>query len=104
MLLATGSGKVVVTRLSVQCSNANSVDVDAKVGFAASTLPTPGTAGSLDVIHEAKAIPAGGGITIGDGSGVIGISGSDGEDLRYTCTVPTGGHVSISATYFVINS
>ena len=103
-LLTTGAGKVVVTRLSIQCSNANSVDVDAKVGFASSTLPTPGTAGSLDVIHEAKAIPAGGGITIGDGSGIIGLSGSDGEDLRYTVTVPAGGHVSISATYYVIDS
>jgi hypothetical protein len=103
-MLAVGGGTVIaITRIAISCSNANSVDTDVKVGFATASLPTPNSTGSLDILHEAKAIPPGGSIVIGDGSGVIGV-GEDGEDLRYSCSAPTGGHVSISVTYFAIES
>jgi hypothetical protein len=92
---------VVLTRLSITCSNANSVDVDCRVGFGTANVPTPALAGVAGMVHDFRAIPPGGGITIGDGSGIIGIGASN-EELRFTCSVPTGGHITLSATFFLV--
>jgi len=100
-LVSTTSNQIVLTRLSIACSHANSVDVAVKVGFAAATLGSSTLAGTDGIVYESGAILAGGGITMGDGSGILAI-GASGEDLRLTCGVPTGGAVDISYSYYTV--
>lgn len=102
-IAAVGPGLIpVVTRVTALCDNANSVDVGMKVAFSAdATLPTDADTGTADILVDHPGIPAGGGFTIGDGSGVIG-TGQDGDEIRYTCEVPTGGAVTLSVSYYTI--
>jgi hypothetical protein len=95
--------KIVCTRVSVACDNANTADVRVLVGFGATTLPAPSTTGATGLLLEHPGIPAGGGITVGDGSGILGV-GAAGEDLRYTCEDPVGGSVTISVSYYEISA
>jgi len=92
------SNKIVVTRLSALCSNANSVNVQCRIGFGATTTPT-----AVGVILSHPAIAAGSGVVEGNGSGILGI-GADGADLRITCGVPTDGSIDIVWSYFTIES
>jgi hypothetical protein len=48
-------------------------------------------------------IPAGGGVVIGNGAGIVGVGG-DGEELRVTCEDPAGGNLDITVGYFTIES
>lgn len=100
--VSTGT-KIVVTRLTVTASNANTVNVAVKVGFGTSTLTADSTTGAANVICDHEGIPPGGGFTIGDGSGILAV-GADDADLRWTCDTPTGGHIIISASYYTIES
>lgn len=103
-IVTVSSGtKIVVTRVSSMADAANSVDVAVRVGFGTASVPTPGTGGTAGILADHPGIPAGGGYTVGNGSGIIGV-GADDEDLRYTCEVPTGGSITISVTYFTIES
>jgi hypothetical protein len=95
--------KIVVTRLTVTASNANTVNVAVKVGFGTATLTADSTTGAANVIADHEGVPPGGGFTIGDGSGIIAV-GADDADLRWTCDTPTGGHIIISVSYFTIES
>lgn len=95
--------KIVVTRLSCTCSNANTVNVAVKVGFGTSVIPADSTSGVADVLIDHEGVPPGGGFTIGDGSGILGVGG-DGAELRLTCDAPTGGFVIISYSYYTIES
>lgn len=98
-VVAVGSGnKIVVTRCSVLVDNACSVDVQARVGFGATTTPT-----GDDVVLSHPGIAAGSGVVEGNGSGMLGVGG-DGEDLRITSEVPTGGSLDVVVSYFVIES
>lgn len=90
--------KIVVTRLSALCSNANSVNVQCRIGFAATTTPT-----TTGVILSHPGIAPGSGIVEGNGSGILGV-GADGEDLRITSGVPTGGSLDVLVSYFTIES
>lgn len=92
--------KIVVTRITVTADNANSVDVAVRIGFGAATTPT-----TTGVVAAHPGIPSasGGGFTIGDGSGILGV-GADGEDLRITSEVPTGGSIDVVASYYTIES
>ncbi len=90
--------KIVVTSLMITAHNANSVNVKARVGFAAVTTPT-----AVGVVGSHPGIPAGGGFTRGNGGGILGV-GADGEDLRITSGVPTGGSIDVTTTYFLIES
>jgi hypothetical protein len=103
--IATVAGglKIVVTRVTMIADNANTGDVRCLVGFGATTIPAPSTAGVAAILGEHPGIPAGGGATFGDGSGILGV-GADGEDLRYTCTDPVGGNLTISVSYFTVES
>ncbi len=94
--------KVVITRLSIYCDNSNSGDVAVKVGFAAATLTSSALAGANGIIFEGS-FDGGAGIEIGDGSGIIAIGG-DGEELRLTCGDPVAGNLTISYSYFTIES
>lgn len=96
--------KIVVTRVSITADGDNSGKINCVVGFAASTLATPDTTtGGTGLLAAFYGIPAGGGMTVGDGSGILGI-GADDEDLRYTCEDPAGGNLTISVTYYTIES
>lgn len=99
--IAAGTA-VVVTRVTALCDKANSVDVRVKVGFGTSTLPSDATGGTDGILADHPGVPAGGGFTIGDGTGILGIGASN-EEVRYTVEVPTGGAVTVTVTYFTIS-
>lgn len=99
-IVTVGTGVfIVVTQLSVHCSAANSVNTNIVVGFAAATLPARAHTGTAGILLGFDGVPPGGGATIGDGAGVLGV-GASGDDLRYTSGAPTGGACSIEATYY----
>lgn len=90
--------KIVVTRVTVAADKANSVNVSAVVGFGASSTPT-----GAGVLLAHPGIDPGGGITHGNGGGILGVGG-DGEDLRITSGVPTGGSIDCTVSYFIVPS
>lgn len=98
--IATGT-KVVVTRLTIHVSNATSVNVGIKVGFGATTLAADSATSAAGVLFDTDGLAPGGGVNIGDGSGIIGIGG-DGEEIRVTNDAPTSGAVHVSMSYFTI--
>lgn len=95
--VATGL-KIVLTEIGAYCDNANTVDVGVRVGFGATTTPT-----TTGVVLTHPGIAAGSGTVRGNGSGILG-AGADGEDLRITSEVPTGGSLRILVSYFTIES
>lgn len=98
----SGGTKLVITRLSIYCDNANSGDTSVKVGFGTSTLPASTEAGAADIIFEGS-FDGGAGITIGDGAGIIAVGG-DGAELRVTSGDPAGGNLNICFSYYTIES
>lgn len=95
--IATGL-KIVVTQVQVVCDNANTVNVAVRVGFGTANTPT-----TTGVVLTHPGIPAGSGVSRGDGSGTLGV-GADNEDLRITCGVPTTGSVRVLVSYHTIES
>lgn len=95
--VATGL-KIVVTQIQVTVSNATTATPSVIVGFG--TVNTPTTTG---VVLAHPGIPGGGGVSRGDGSGILGI-GADDADLRITISVPTGGTLDVVVSYFTIES
>jgi hypothetical protein len=89
---------IVVTQISVNADNANSVNVSARIGFGTASTPAADAAG---VVFFHPGIPAGGGQGIGVGSGIIGV-GATNEDLRITCEDPVGGSISVQVTYYTV--
>lgn len=96
--VSSGS-RIFLTRLSVHCDGSTTNPTNLAVGFGASTLPARAHTGSVGTVLGFDGVPAGGGTTIGNGGGLIGI-GADGEDLRYTNEDPAGGACSVEATYY----
>lgn len=94
--------KVVVTRMSVVCDNANTGDCAVTIGFGATNTPSPSLSGVTGVIVNGS-FDGGAGVTIGDGSGIIGVGG-DGEELRITSSDPVGGNIRVSYSYYTIES
>lgn len=92
------SGKIVCTRCSITVDNACSVDVQARVGFGTTNTPT-----TTGVVLSHPGIAAGSGVIEGNGGGILGV-GADGEDLRITSTVPTGGSIDVVASYYTTAS
>lgn len=90
--------KIVVTQAQVIANNLNTVYPAFRMGFGATTTPT-----TTGVVLTHPGVPAGGGISRGDGSGILGI-GADAEDLRMTCEVPTGGSLRVLVSYYTIES
>lgn len=89
--IATGA-KLVVTMIMAVLDNASTVYPSVVIGFGTASAPafatTPGTA---KIIAGHPAVPAGGGFSRGDGSGIIGI-GADDEELRVTTVGTAGGN------------
>jgi hypothetical protein len=100
--IGTGT-KIVITRLHVAISNAATVNVGCKVGFGATTLPADNATGVAGVIVDNDGFPPGGGVQVGDGSGIIAVGG-DGEELRVTNDAPTSGAIHLNYSYYTIES
>ena len=101
-IVTVSSGtKIVVTRLTASCDGSTTAPTNIKVGFATATLASSAHTGVATILHEFDGVPAGGGFTIGDGGGIIGI-GADDADLRITTEDPAGGNCSVSVSYFTI--
>ncbi len=99
IITVSGGTKIVVTAITAVLDNASTVFPTLLVGFAAANTPT-----TTGVILAHGGVPAGGGVSRGDGSGIIGI-GADGEDLRVTTTGnATGNGLQIVVTYYLIES
>lgn len=90
--------KVVVTQIQILADNANTAFPQVRVGFGVTNTPT-----TTGVVASHPGLPAGGGLSRGDGSGILG-AGADGEELRITCGAPTGGSIRVVCTYFTIPS
>ena len=95
--VSTGS-KIVVTQAQVTVSNATTATPSMILGFGTANTPT-----TTNVVMAHPGIPGGGGVSRGDGSGILGI-GADDADLRITISVPTGGALDIVVSYFTIES
>ena len=91
--------RIVLTRLTVTVDEACTVGVGVRIGFGTATIAAASLAGTTDIILEHAGIVPGGGITIGDGSGVLALGDSD-EDLRITCDDPVGGAIDVSYSYY----
>lgn len=95
--ISAGS-KIVVTRFKMDADNANTVDVGYYAGFGAANTPT-----TTGVVSTHPGVAPGGGVTEGNGGGILGV-GADGEDLRITSEVPTTGSIRVLVTYYTIES
>jgi len=99
IITVSAGTKIVVTRITVTLDNASTVFPTVIVGFGAANTPT-----TTGVLASHGGVPAGGGFSIGDGSGIIGI-GADGEDLRVTTTGnATGNGLQITVSYYTVPS
>jgi len=103
-IVTVGAGtKIVVTRVTMSCDAGNTGPINAVVGFGTATMPSRAHTGVAGILHGFDGIPAGGGATFGDGSGILGV-GADNEDLRMTMEDPAGGACSVSASYYTVPS
>lgn len=107
VMAAIASGtKYAITRITITLSEATTVGVAVRLGFGTASVPALGAsqADAVDdiLVYHPGLVP-GGGITIGDGSGILGVGG-DGAELRITNGVPTSGTLAVTVTYFTIES
>lgn len=102
LVTVSAGTKIVVTRLTVICDNANTGDCRVAIGFGTANVPTAALAGVNGMLVDGS-FDGGAGVNIGDGSGIIGI-GADNEDLRLTCSDPAGGNIRVTYSYFTIES
>lgn len=98
---AIGAGtKYVITWLLVMADKANTGGVACRIGFGTANTPAADAAG---VLIDSTGIPAGGGVALGNGGGILGV-GADGAELRLTCADPAGGGISVTVGYYTIES
>jgi len=101
---SVGAGaKAVVTRITIIADGDNTGDIRCKVGFGTATLPADSATGASGILVDHPGIPAGGGVTIGDGSGILG-TGADDEEVRMTCEDPAGGFLTVTIGFYTIES
>ncbi|MGH2359811.1 MAG: hypothetical protein ACRDGM_04620 [bacterium] len=99
-LVAVSAGTIIrVSHLHFTCSNANTVNVDMRIGFATTSLPATTTGGAAKVILSHPGIAPGSGIATSR-PGVV--EGASNEDLMLTMTVPTSGACRVVADYETI--
>lgn len=97
VIAATASTVIVVTGFTVTLDNASTVFPTFLLGFHATTTPT-----TTQVIGAHGGIPAGGGFSRGDGSGIIGISGVADALLLTTTGIATGNGINLIVTYYTL--
>lgn len=94
-MITVGAGiKIIVTQAQVVADNANTAFPQCRMGLGTANTPT-----TTGVVLTHPGVPAGGGVSRGDGSGILHI-GADGEDLRITCGAPTGGSLRFLVSYY----
>jgi len=99
IITASSGTRIVVTSLTATLDNASTVFPTVLIGFGATTTPT-----TTGVIAAHGGVPAGGGFSRGDGSGVIGV-GADGDDLRITTTGnATGNGLQVCVGYYLVST
>lgn len=98
VITVSAGTKIVVTQAQVLGNNLNTDYPAFRMGFGLTTTPT-----TTGVVLTHPGVPAGGGTSRGDGSGILGV-GADGEDLRMTCQTPTGGSLRVIVSYYTIES
>lgn len=105
LVTVSAGTKIVVTRVTVTVDEATTVGVGFRLGFGTATLATLATDGNTasGIIVAHGGLVPGGGITVGDGSGILAI-GADNEDLRITTDAATNGDARCYITYYTIES
>lgn len=103
LVTVSAGTKIVVTQAYAVCDEATTAGTQIVLGLAAATLPARAHTGVAGIVLAGDGHAAGGGISRGDGSGVLAI-GADGEDLRLTTEDPVGGACSVGYTYYTIES
>lgn len=107
VMAAIASGtKYAVTRITITLDEATTVGVAVRLGFGTANVPALPSANADavdDILVYHPGLVPGGGITIGDGSGILGVGG-DGAELRITAEATTGGTGVVTITYFTIES
>lgn len=107
VIAVVGSGtKIAVTRVQVTLDEACTVGVAVRMGFGAANVPALGASqadGVAGILCYHPGLVPGGGLIVGNGGGILGVGG-DGEDLRITNEVPTGGTLGVTVSYFTIES
>lgn len=105
LVTVSAGTKIVVTRVTVTVDEATTVGVGFRLGFGTSTLATLATDGNTaaGILVAHGGLVPGGGITVGDGSGILGV-GADNEDLRITTDAATNGDARCYITYYTIES
>ena len=101
-----GAGaKIVVTLIDAICDNANTVDVKVRIGFGTASVPAEPASGAsvAGVVLAHSGIAPGSGVVRGSGAGMVGV-GADGEELRITNEVPTGGSLKVTVSYYTVDS
>jgi hypothetical protein len=97
--VVAATDKCVVTHITVTADNANTGDVQCRIGFGAANTPANDAAG---IVLSHPGIAAGSGVSVGNGAGIVGM-GADGEELRITCEDPVGGNLDVVVGYFIIS-
>lgn len=95
--------KVAVTMIDAMADADNTGDISVRIGFGTANVPTASATGVNGVVLSHPGLAAGSGVVRGNGSAVIGI-GADGEELRLTCDDPAGGALTVTLSYFTIES
>lgn len=78
-----------VASIRVSAAAGNSVAVAVRVGFAAATLPAASTTPVVGIVLSHPGVAAGSGMPGDRGRGALG------EELRLTCSAPTGGSITV---------
>lgn len=97
VIAGVASTVIVVTGFTVTLDNASTVFPTFLLGFAASTTPT-----TTQVVGAHGGIPAGGGFSRGDGSGILGIGAVADALLLTTTGVATGNGVNLVVSYYTL--
>lgn len=100
LLTVAAPNRIVLTALQVLAAGSNTVDVAVRVGLGLVAVPAPTLAGTDKIALDHPGIKAGGGVAVGDGSGVLAIGAAD-EDLRLTCADPVGGAITVTYSYYL---
>lgn len=106
MAAIAGGTKYGVTRIQVTLDEATTVGVACRIGFGTANVPALGSTNADavdDVLFYHPGIVPGSHLTVGDGSGLLGVGG-DGAELRITTEAPTSGTLGVVVTWFTIES
>lgn len=95
----TAGTKIIVTQCQARLSDNVVGPVDVLIGLHAATTPT-GNGVVLRASELGKNVP----VTSGNGSGIVAIAPVADDDLLITSTVPNGGKLDVSVSYFEVES